>query len=976
MRLDRRTFLRTGFAAGLAAAHPSPSTRLAAPTPAASQTAEAPPDEDGYDLWLRRRPVADADLLAHYRAATARVVQRSSGPLTQSIADELDRACKGMLDRTPIATQSLTAPGTIFIGAPASSPAIRTAIDPAALAAIGDEGFVLKTISIDGRPTIVVAANHERGLLYGTFALIRQMQLRQRLDALDVVDSPRARLRMVNHWDSISRTVERGYAGLSIFNFLDLTAPNPRYEDYARILASVGINGTVINDVNASPQFLASGMIPGYASLADVLRRWGIKLFLSANFACPIDLTARDPHPIATADPFDPTVQEWWSRKVDEIYRAIPDFGGFLVKANSEGEPGPLTYNRTHADGANMLARVLEPHGGIVVWRSFVHQGYSGWSEYEYHVFHPLDGEFASNVVLQTKNGPIDFLVREPVNPLFGAMPRTNQMIELQITQEYTGHATHLCYLPSYWKWALTFETHYKGSGPTVAEIVDGTADGQTLTGFAGVINFGDDRNWTGSFLAAANTHGFGRLAWNHTLDVQEIATEWVKLTFGVDPAVVSTIVPMLLSSWRAYEKYTSPFGVGYLMRPNGAHYEPDPRGTLHLSHETDSRGSGYDRTLATGSGFTRLYSDYWFDRYEHLDSCPEELMMFMHIVPWGHRLANGKTTIQQVYDDHFAGVDEVLAMSQAWNALAGKVDRRRFAAISQQFERQILQARIWRDVLVSFYFDNARTVSASRPWVQLEMDETRTYENPALLLGGANNDVAIRLTDATPRPQAIKISIDRSPAGWTANVAAKTLPPREAAPLLLSVKPPLEPYLGPIAFARDPAGLVTLGFDSQIAIVTPAADHCTFAFDVGSPPNDVVPGYQALTAKDVWGESSRFGWVGSPPRDTPLASTWDRLQDDCASDSVPRTLRLRIPPGKQRAWALIGGQGAGTQPVRLTLGHQTLVETGYIEESMFQWFGFTLDGDADGRTVDLTAAGADGRYWRLGALVVLKPGL
>ena len=976
MRLNRRELLLTGIAAGAAAASLSLHTQTPSAPQIASPAPAALPDEDGYDLWLRYRPVPDARLLAQYRAATARIVQLSSGPLAQSITDELDRACQGMLNQRPTTAPSVTANGTILIGTPDSAPELRQAIAPSRLSALGDEGFVLRTTSIDGNAAIAIAANHERGLLYGTFALIRQMQLGIRLDALEVVDAPRAHIRMVNHWDSISRTVERGYAGLSIFHFDDLTAPNPRYEDYARLLASVGINGAVINNVNASPAFLGSAMIPGYASLADILRRWGISLYLSANFACPIDLTVHDPQPITTADPLDQTVQAWWSRKAAEVYQAIPDFGGFLVKASSEGEPGPLTYNRTHAQGANMLARALAPHGGTVIWRSFVHGGYHGWSEFEYQTFHPLDGQFESNVILQTKNGPIDFLVREPVNPLFGAMPRTNQMIELQITQEYTGHATHLCYLPPYWKSVLTFETHATGSGPTVAEVVDGTADGQPLTGFAGVSNVGDDRNWTGSFLAAANTHGFARLAWDHTLDVQDIATEWATLTFGADQKVVSTIVPMLLSSWRTYEKYTSPFGVGYLMRPNGAHYEPDPRGTQHLSHDTDSHGSGYDRTLATGTGFTRLYSDYWFDRYEHLDTCPEELMMFMHIVPWEHRLANGNTTIQQVYDNHFSGVDDVLAMAQAWQSLAGRIDRQRFSAISQQFDRHLLQSRIWRDVLVSFYFENARTISTTQPWVQLEMSETRTFENPALLLGGVANDVPIRLTNATAQPQRLTVSIDRSQTGWTANAVTKELPPRESGTFSLSVTPSLEPYLGPAVFSCEPAGLTTLGFDTQIVIVTPAADTCTFAFDVGSPPNAVVPGYRAFTAKDIWDGSSRFGWVGAPPRDTQLASTWDLLQDDCASDGLPRTLRLRIPPGKQRAWALIGGQGSGTQPVRLTLGHATVVETDYIEESMFQWFGFTLDGGPQGETVDLTVAGADGRYWRLAALVVLRPGL
>jgi alpha-glucuronidase len=967
MRINRRVFLGTGVITVAAIASMHPGVRIPAATPVPASL----PDEDGYDLWLRYRPVADALLLTQYRLATTQIVNLASGPMAQSIAEELDRACAGMLNQKPVPAGSVTESGTILIGIPNASPVLRTAVDASALSGLGDDGFILKTASIDGYSTIVIAANHERGLLYGTFGLVRQMQLRNPLDALAIIDVPRANIRMVNHWDSFDRTIERGYAGLSIFNFGDLAAPNPRYEDYARNLASVGINGTVINDVNADPAFLDSAMIPGYATLAGILRRWGITLYLSANYACPIDLTAQEPTPITTADPLDQGVQGWWALKAAEIYKAIPDFGGFLVKANSEGEPGPITYNRTHAQGANMLARALKPHGGIIIWRSFVHRGFQGWSEFEYQTFHPLDGEFDENVVLQTKHGPIDFQVREPVNPLFGAMPRTNQMIELQITQEYTGHDTHLCYLPSYWDWVLTFNTQQRATGPTVAEIVDGTADNQTLTGLAGVVNFGDDRNWTGSYLAAANTYGFGRLAWDHTLAVPEIAAEWVKLTFGPDEYVVNVIVPMLLSSWRTYEQYTSPFGVGYLVNPTGPHYEPDPRGTQHLSHETDSNGSGFDRTLATGSGFTRFYSDYWFNRYENLDSCPEELMMFMHIIPWEHQLANGKTTIEQMYDDHFAGVDEVLAMAGAWHSLQGRIDGQRFAAVSRQFERHILQSRIWRDVLVSYYFDDARIISTATPWVQLEIDMT-----PTLLLGGSANDIPIRLTNATGQPQALRVSIDPSQARWTATVAEKQLEPRESVTPSLSVTPPIEPYLGPVVFSCDPAGLTVLGFDTQIMLVTPAAGNCSYAFDVGSTPNNVVPGYRALTAADIWDGSTGYGWVGTAPQDIQFPGFQDLLQRAFATDSAPRTVRLQIPAGKQRAWVLIGGQGSGTQPVRVALGNQTLVETAYLEEGMYQWFGFGLDGGSRGETIDLTVSGTDGRYWRLAAFVVLNPGL
>lgn len=971
MRFDRRTLLRSTVAAGATAVCPWQQSGAANAAPVASPVAGLPPDEDGYELWLRYRPVADPQLLASYRAATAAVIVLASDTVAPSIGNELDRACKEMLDKAPAVAKTISVDGTILIGTPRTSKSIHDAIDPKQMAGLGDEGFIVKSATVDGHRCTLIAANSDHRLLYGTFRFIEQMQLRHPIDTLDFHDAPRANIRVVDHWDDMDRTVTRGYAGLSIFQFSDLTASNPRYTDYARLLASIGINGTVINNVNASSDFLDPGMFPGYASLAGILRQWGIKLFLSINFAAPIDLTARDANPIATADPFDKNVQNWWAGTIDALYKAVPDFGGFLVKANSEGEPGPLTYNRTHADGANMFARLLAPHGGILIWRSFVHKGFKGWSEFEYQTFHALDGQFDSNVIVQTKNGPIDFQAREPTNPLFGAMPKTNQAIELQITQEYTGHATHLCYLPTYWSKVLGFETHYSGNGPTVGEIVDGSADKQTLTGFAGVINFGDDRNWTGSYLSAANTHGFGRLAWDHTLAVQDIAAEWTKLTFGDDPQILATLVPMLESSWQTYLNYTTPFGTGYMMRPTGAHYLPYPRGTEHLSHFTDSQGSGFDRTLATGSGFTRLYSDYWFDQYEHIDSCPEDLLMFMHIVPWERKLSNGKTVIQQIYDDHFSGVDQVAAMQNAWLGLQGKIDSHRFTAIAHQFGRQAFQSRTWRDVLVSYYFDNARIVSASNPWVQLEMKTS-----PMLLFGGKGNDFAVQLTNATADSQKLTLAIDQAHAGWSSTTADAAPKARESVEVRLSITPPIEPSLGAVGFIHDPAHLHTVGFGTQIMMVTPDAGQCTLALDIGTRPDSVVSGYTSLRAADSWSDSANAGWVGKPPRDTWLGDNWGLLQNHCASGGAPHILRLRIPAGKQRAWVLVGGQGTGTQPIRIVVDKKTLVETAYLEESAFQWDGFTLDGGKNGSVVDLTIEGADGRQWRLCALVVLKPGL
>ncbi|MGC4105866.1 MAG: alpha-glucuronidase family glycosyl hydrolase [Thermomicrobiales bacterium] len=964
MRLDRRVLIEAALAAGLCRALPEWSG------PASAHAAIDSTADDGYELWLRYRPVDDADLLEQYRAAMVACVNHAAMPIASSIASELERACRGMLGTAPQPAEAVERDGTILIGTPDRIRDVLDRIGETRVSSLGAEGYLLRTAKVDGHTITIVAATSDRGLLYGMFGLIQLMQMRASIAQIEVVDVPRANLRMMNHWDDLDRTIERGYAGLSIFQFGDLTTTNPRYEDYARMLASVGINGTVINDVNASPAFLDSAMMPGYRAIAEIFRRWGITLYLSANFASPIDLTHGTKSPLVTADPLDPNVAAWWQAKADELYTAVPDFGGFLVKANSEGEPGPLSYKRTHADGANMLAKAVGRHGGIVIWRSFVHRGFQTWSEFEFRTFEPLDGEFADNVVLQTKNGPIDFLMREPVNPLFGAMPRTNQMIELQITQEYTGHATHLCFLPAYWQTVLDFETHYDGDGPTVAQIIDGTADDQPLTGFAGVINVGDDRNWTGSFLAAANTYGFARLAWDHGLAVDQIAREWVTRTFGPDPEVVDALAEMLDRSWEVYESYTSPFGVGYLMRPDGAHFSPDPQGTQHLSHITDSHGSGYDRTLATGTGYTRFYSDYWFDRYEHLDSCPEALLMFMHIVPWDHRLANGKTAIQQIYDRHFAGVEAVESMQRSWDALRGRIDANRHEAIAQQFDRQLLQSKIWRDVLLSYYFDHARLVSTSRPWIQLE---TGVY--PTLVQGGRPNQLPLRLTNATEAALGVRLFLDAAMTGWSGTRVEETIPSRGTAEAIIIITPPIEPYLGPVRFSLEPAAVQGLGIETQMLISTPNAAACTFAFDVGSAPNAVVPGYRALTAGSLWRSGVDFGWVGASPTDDHATGNWDTLQNDFATDRVRRRMRLRIPGGSQRAWVLIGGQGTGTQPVRVSEGAKTLVDSGYLEESAFQWFGFTLDGGKTGREVDLDIAGADGRVWRLAALVLLKPG-
>lgn len=393
--------------------------------------------------------------LEAYRSTFSQVVRQGDAVVLRSAETELLRGLSGLLGQPVDTSAAPTRDGAIVLGTPATSPLVRDHVPAQQLADLGPEGYLIRSLTVSGRRVTVIASEGERGVLYGAFHLLRLLQTHQRADAVDVQERPAAPLRLANQWDNLDRTVERGYAGPSIFHWDELPAVLPRYTDYARALASVGMNGTVINNVNANPQFLSSEMIRNLAALAEVLRAWGVTLYLSANFASPMVLGG-----LATADPLDAGVRTWWQAKADEIYDNIPDFGGFLVKANSEGQPGPVDYARTHADGANALAEALRPHGGIVIWRAFVWHDVETWARESYQTFQPLDGQFADNVILQMKYGPIDFQVREPVHPLFGALPNTNSMLELQITQEYTGQATHLCYLVPLWKEVYDFDTH------------------------------------------------------------------------------------------------------------------------------------------------------------------------------------------------------------------------------------------------------------------------------------------------------------------------------------------------------------------------------------------------------------------------------------------------------------------------------------------------------------------------------------
>ena len=541
--------------------------------------------EDGYELWLRYRP-----LQGHWRAAyspRATAVVESVRSLTlDAAAHELDRGLAGMLGAAPGAR---IADGAIVLERSAG--------------AAGGEGYCLNSRRIGGHPVSVISGKADIGILYGAFAFLRMMQSHSLPARLHVCDAPAVPMRILDHWDNLDGTVERGYAGRSLWNWNALPAIDPRLIDYARANASIGINGAVLNNVNADARVLKPEYLRKVTAIADAWRPYGIRVYLSARFSAPIELGH-----LPTADPLDPHVRAWWRRKADDIYRQIPDFGGFLVKANSEGQPGPQTYGRSHADGANMLADALAPHHGTVIWRAFVYSGASqeDRARQAFDEFHPLDGKFRPNVVLQVKNGPVDFQPREPFHPLFGAMPHTHLAMEVQLTKEYLGESTHIAYLGTMWSEVLRSRT----ARPRPASEVQ-----DSLSAIAGVANIGSDRNWTGSDFDQANWYAFGRLAWDPSADPKQIAAEWTRMTWGNDPKLVAPIVDMMMHSRQAVVDYMTPLGLAHQMASDH-HYgpgpwvsdQPAPLWNPTYYNRADASGIGFDRT-ATGSDAVRQYA-------------------------------------------------------------------------------------------------------------------------------------------------------------------------------------------------------------------------------------------------------------------------------------------------------------------------------------------------------------------------------
>lgn len=545
-----------------------------------------------------------------------------------------------------------------------------------------------------------------RGLLYGLFHVVRLGEDAFSGDLAPRTHRPALATRMLDHWDNVAvhpvmGQVERGYAGGSLF-WADGEARGDlgRVRAYGRLLAACGVNAVAVNNVNvhATEARLLTDRIGDVAAIAGALRPYGIRTHLSVSFAAPMLLGGPD-----TADPLDPAVRDWWATATARVYEEIPDFGGYVVKADSEGRPGPFAYGRSHADGANMLAEALEPHGGTVHWRTFVYDHRQDWRDRStdraraaYDHFTPLDGEFADNAVLQVKHGPMDFQVREPVSPLIGAMADTRLAVELQVTQEYTGQQKHVCWLGPMWSEVLRFRPD--GEVPA----------GRLADGLVAVSNAGDDRFWTGHPLAQANLYTFGRLAWDPAADPRAVLDEWIALTHPDAPdRLAGGLHAILDGSWRTYEKYTAPLGVGFMVQP-GHHYGPgvdgyeySPWGTYHFA---DRDGIGVDRSVAAGTGFAGQYAEPWAKLYESPDTCPDELLLFFHHVPYGHVLHSGKTVIQHIYDTHFEGVEEAEEARRVWAGLADLVEPERHARVAERFAEQLRGAREWRDQINSYF--------------------------------------------------------------------------------------------------------------------------------------------------------------------------------------------------------------------------------------------------------------------------------
>ena len=661
--------------------------------------------ENGYDLWLRYQKVDNSQLLNSYSKTLAKLnFPVNSATLTEA-KKELQQGLDGLLDTNLPETDGISK-GTLLVGTPASSKVLSGihAITNE-ISGLGDEGFLIKTLKVNGTPCTVIAARKDMGVMYGVFHFLRLLQTQSDIKELNITQMPKLQRRMLNHWDNLNGTIERGYAGYTLWDWQRLPGYiDPRYRDYARANASIGINGTVLNNVNANARSLTTEYLIKAAALADVFRPYGIRVYLTARFSAPKELRA-----LNTADPLDPEVRQWWKDKVKEIYKYIPDFGGFLVKANSEGQPGPQDYKRTHADGANMMAEALEPYGGIVMWRAFVYENSRNVDRAGngYEEFKPLDGKFNKNVFVQPKNGPIDFQPREPFHPLFGAMPQTPLMLEFQITQEYLGYATNLAYLGPLFEECLDADTYTKGKGTTVANVLEDYNRSHGISGIAGVANIGTDINWCGHLFGQSNWYAFGRMAWNPELSSEEVADEWLRMTFNNNTSFVNPIKEMMQQSRETVVNYRNPLGLNHIMN-FATHYGPgpwykDPHWDAKDYHKADETGIGVDRT-SKGSNVVNQYAKPLAEILENLNTCPQKDLLWFHHLPWDYKMPSGKILWDELVAYYYKGVDEVRGMRKLWDSMEGKIDAERFNHVKQLLKVQEDEAIWWRDGCVLYF--------------------------------------------------------------------------------------------------------------------------------------------------------------------------------------------------------------------------------------------------------------------------------
>jgi alpha-glucuronidase len=731
--------------------------------------------ETGHEAWLHYAPLKSV-ARAKYASLPAGVIVLGDSAVLGKAQEEMIRGVRCMLGRTLRIEKELPKESAIILG---TTNSLKSIMPVLVVPKIGKEGFWLTWTNFKGIRHLIITSPDDRGVLYGVFAFLSKIAREQDIALLSEVQQPSAPVRWVDQWDNLNGTIERGYGGPSIFFENDnVRADLTRVSEYARLLASVGIQGCNVNNVNANPRIIQDEFLPQLARIADAFRPWGVQLSISVDLSSPQKIGGLD-----TFDPLDSRVSEWWRKRIEAIHQVIPDFGGITVKADSEGREGPSSYGRTPVDAANMLARTLKPHGGLLFYRAFVYDHNLDWrnpkndrARAAFDIFHPLDGKFDDNVIIQIKHGPIDFQVREPVSPLFGSLTQTNSAIELPVMLEYFGQQKHLCYLMPYWKYVLDFDLQTKGTNSAIVkDVLSGKAFHRSLGGYVGVVNVGMDTNWLGHPLGMANLYGFGRLAWNPNLSSKAIADEWTLLTFGADPKLVQTIPAMLLSSWRVYESYTGFLGVQTLTDILGAHFGPgveaSERNGWGQWHRADEKGIGMDRTVATGTGFAGQYAPPIAKIYESLETTPDNLLLWFHHVPYTYRLHSGKTVIQHVYDSHYEGAEKAENYVNQWKSLEGLIDEDRYGQILHRLEFQAGHARVWRDAVCNWFRkisgipDTANRVGNYPDRIEAETMQLRGY-TPMDIVPWENASGGKGIECAVPSGCAAQFKFNRA-AGW-----------------------------------------------------------------------------------------------------------------------------------------------------------------------------------------------------------------